>query len=53
MDKVQPFEFGGAVAKPGLIDPFGREISYLRVSVTDRARFPLRLLHVRKHVIST
>ncbi len=39
MDKVQPFEFGGAAAKGGLIDPFGREISYLRVSVTDRCDF--------------
>ncbi|HVT30769.1 MAG TPA: radical SAM protein, partial [Lacipirellulaceae bacterium] len=39
MDKVQPFEFGGAVAKPGLIDPFGRKVSYLRVSVTDRCDF--------------
>jgi GTP 3',8-cyclase len=39
MDNVQPFEFGGAVAKRGLIDSFGREISYLRVSVTDRCDF--------------
>ena len=36
MDKVQAFEFDGAAAKRGLIDPFGRAISYLRVSVTDR-----------------
>lgn len=39
MDKVQPFEFGSAPAKRGLIDPFGRDISYLRVSVTDRCDF--------------
>jgi cyclic pyranopterin phosphate synthase len=39
MDKVQPFEFDGAAAKRGLIDPFGRAISYLRVSVTDRCDF--------------
>jgi len=36
MDNVQAFEFDGAAAKRGLIDPFGRAISYLRVSVTDR-----------------
>src|SRR5215469_8881071 len=39
MDKVQTFEFDGAAAKRGLIDPFGRAISYLRVSVTDRCDF--------------
>jgi cyclic pyranopterin phosphate synthase len=39
MDKAQPFEFDGAAAKRGLIDPFGRAISYLRVSVTDRCDF--------------
>jgi cyclic pyranopterin phosphate synthase len=39
MDKVQAFEFDGAAAKRGLIDPFGRAISYLRVSVTDRCDF--------------
>ena len=39
MDNVQAFEFDGAVAKRGLIDPFGRAISYLRVSVTDRCDF--------------
>ena len=36
MDNVRAFEFDGAAAKQGLIDPFGRAISYLRVSVTDR-----------------
>jgi cyclic pyranopterin phosphate synthase len=36
MDNVQAFEFDGTAAKRGLIDPFGRAISYLRVSVTDR-----------------
>jgi cyclic pyranopterin phosphate synthase len=39
MDKAQAFEFDGAAAKRGLIDPFGRAISYLRVSVTDRCDF--------------
>src|SRR5580700_8411333 len=39
MDKVQAFEFDGVAAKRGLIDPFGRAISYLRVSVTDRCDF--------------
>jgi GTP 3',8-cyclase len=39
MNKVQAFEFDGAAAKRGLIDPFGRAISYLRVSVTDRCDF--------------
>ena len=29
----------GDIARPALIDPFGREISYLRVSVTDRCDF--------------
>ncbi|MGC2076790.1 MAG: radical SAM protein, partial [Xanthobacteraceae bacterium] len=39
MDKVQAFEFDGATARAGLIDPFGRAITYLRVSVTDRCDF--------------
>ena len=39
MDKMQPFEFDGAAAKRGLVDPFGRAITYLRVSVTDRCDF--------------
>jgi GTP 3',8-cyclase len=29
----------GGVSRPPLVDPFGREISYLRVSVTDRCDF--------------
>jgi cyclic pyranopterin phosphate synthase len=39
MDKLQAFEFDGTAPKRGLIDPFGRAISYLRVSVTDRCDF--------------
>ena len=30
MDKVQALDIDGAAAKRGLIDPFGRAISYLR-----------------------
>jgi GTP 3',8-cyclase len=30
---------GGTDARPGLIDPFGRHVTYLRVSVTDRCDF--------------
>ncbi len=54
MDKVQTFEFDGAAAKRGLIDPFGRAISYLRVSVTDRCDFRCVycMVHGGKHVIS-
>src|SRR5947208_4716498 len=37
--KVQAVEPDGAAAKRALIDPFGRTISYLRVSVTDRCDF--------------
>src|SRR5580693_8649829 len=29
----------GAAGRPSLVDPFGRDISYLRVSVTDRCDF--------------
>ena len=36
---MQAFELGGAAVRPRLIDPFGRAISYLRVSVTDRCDF--------------
>jgi cyclic pyranopterin phosphate synthase len=36
---MQAFETDGAVAMRELIDPFGRAISYLRVSVTDRCDF--------------
>src|SRR5690348_4641905 len=35
----QAFEINDAAAKRRLIDPFGRAISYLRVSVTDRCDF--------------
>ena len=31
--------FDGSIARPTLVDPFGREITYLRVSVTDRCDF--------------
>ena len=37
--KMQTFEADGRAAKQQLIDPFGRAISYLRVSVTDRCDF--------------
>jgi cyclic pyranopterin phosphate synthase len=33
------FEESGAVRSAGLVDPFGRAIDYLRVSVTDRCDF--------------
>ena len=39
MDRVAPAEFGPAAERPVLVDPFGRAISYLRVSVTDRCDF--------------
>ncbi len=39
MNSVRPSEFDTAVARPALVDPFGRAISYLRVSVTDRCDF--------------
>jgi cyclic pyranopterin phosphate synthase len=46
MDSVQTaistfpdLEFGNAVGRPELVDPFGRSITYLRVSVTDRCDF--------------
>src|ERR1700688_4002561 len=32
-------KFDGAAGRPSLVDPFGRDISYLRVSVTDRCDF--------------
>jgi cyclic pyranopterin phosphate synthase len=37
--KKQAFDTDGRAAKQQLIDPFGRAISYLRVSVTDRCDF--------------
>jgi GTP 3',8-cyclase len=39
MDKAATIEFDSASARQGLIDPFGRAITYLRVSVTDRCDF--------------
>ena len=33
------FDQAGTAAQPSLIDPFGRHVSYLRVSVTDRCDF--------------
>src|SRR6202521_2220335 len=36
---AQTRDFDGAAARPLLVDPFGRDISYLRVSVTDRCDF--------------
>ena len=43
MDRVQDLnqalELGGATGRPELVDPFGRAITYLRVSVTDRCDF--------------
>src|SRR5215469_4603209 len=32
-------QFDGAAGRPSLVDPFGRDITYLRVSVTDRCDF--------------
>src|SRR6202007_3319518 len=34
-----PAAFAGVADLPALIDPFGRAITYLRVSVTDRCDF--------------
>jgi cyclic pyranopterin phosphate synthase len=39
MDRVQDIELTTATDRPQLVDPFGRTISYLRVSVTDRCDF--------------
>jgi len=39
MDRVQALQLDGASGRPELVDPFGRAISYLRVSVTDRCDF--------------
>src|SRR5246500_3166375 len=39
MNGEQTRNFDGAVRQPPLVDPFGRDISYLRVSVTDRCDF--------------
>ncbi len=39
MENVRPHELKSAPGRPLLVDPFGRAISYLRVSVTDRCDF--------------
>jgi GTP 3',8-cyclase len=36
---VPDLELGSAMGRPELVDPFGRAITYLRVSVTDRCDF--------------
>jgi cyclic pyranopterin phosphate synthase len=38
MNEISPIP-GSSTASPALVDPFGRQISYLRVSVTDRCDF--------------
>src|SRR5439155_789096 len=48
MDKAQPFEFDGAAAKRGLIDPFGRAISYLRAAGIRRINVSLDTLNAEK-----
>jgi cyclic pyranopterin phosphate synthase len=35
----QPIELNRSASRPPLVDPFGRSITYLRVSVTDRCDF--------------
>jgi hypothetical protein len=51
---VETAELDSAAGRQQLIDPFGRAISYLRVSGLGDGplRFPLRLLHGGKHVVS-
>jgi cyclic pyranopterin phosphate synthase len=39
MDSLADRELDGATGRPNLVDPFGRAITYLRVSVTDRCDF--------------
>src|ERR1700728_2314181 len=39
MDRVQDIELTTTLERPELVDPFGRAITYLRVSVTDRCDF--------------
>jgi cyclic pyranopterin phosphate synthase len=36
---MQPARYSEAAPHPELIDPFGRQVSYLRISVTDRCDF--------------
>jgi cyclic pyranopterin phosphate synthase len=38
MNDIRPIP-GSSTVSPGLVDPFGRQIDYLRVSVTDRCDF--------------
>ncbi len=38
MNEIRPIP-GSSTVAPALVDPFGRQISYLRVSVTDRCDF--------------
>jgi cyclic pyranopterin phosphate synthase len=37
--ELRPLELDGSSGRPELVDPFGRAITYLRVSVTDRCDF--------------
>src|ERR1700735_1664670 len=39
MNGTETWNFDAAAGRPPLIDPFGRDITYLRVSVTDRCDF--------------
>src|ERR1700760_2340409 len=39
MTATEAQKFDGAAGRPPLTDPFGRDITYLRVSVTDRCDF--------------
>jgi GTP 3',8-cyclase len=39
LEHAKTFDFDAAPGQPALVDSFGREISYLRVSVTDRCDF--------------
>jgi cyclic pyranopterin phosphate synthase len=39
MDGAQTRKFDETAGRPALVDPFGRDITYLRVSVTDRCDF--------------
>ena len=39
LDRYRPNAQIGSMTSPALIDPFGRHVSYLRVSVTDRCDF--------------
>ena len=39
VERVQGRDLEGGAMRPVLVDPFGRAITYLRVSVTDRCDF--------------